>query len=423
LNSRRLAFVGWLVVGAVAAAQPGSVTIQRPAIGRQIVASADGLGRGLSNAAALAELRAWNRLVTDAWQAGELTRVAVEDDALIRGRRHERLQQTHREVPIWGGDVRRQLNTFGQTESIFGTYYPDVDIDVTPAIAASRAVGLLSDAGGGPLRTTPPAALQILPTDRGFRLTWTARVRSDADGVERWIFVDAKSGAVIFTYDDSCVRALRAARAGARPTGGVAGPIQPETRAAAEATADYFFKRFGLKDLATGDLSDPAAAIEVVAHELSHRVTAATSGLLHFEEAGALNEAFSEVMALSVKLFAQSPTDAAGLADWSSLGITADVLGGAVPATSGVVTQMFSLAIMGGMTRASSVTVTGVGFEHRDQIERVVYRAFTTLLPARATFNMARAATLQAALDLYGADSPAERALMQAWAAVGVDPK
>ena len=62
----------------------------------------------------------------------------------------------------------------------------------------------------------------------------------------------------------------------------------------------------------------------------------------------------------------------------------------------------------------------GVGAANREQIERVFYRAFTQMLPANATFSIARAATLQAARDLYGAASAAERAVQQAWTAVGV---
>jgi len=51
----------------------------------------------------------------------------------------------------------------------------------------------------------------------------------------------------------------------------------------------------------------------------------------------------------------------------------------------------------------------------------VFYRAVTQLLPANATFAMARSATIQSARDLYGADSAAERAITAAWTAVGVN--
>jgi thermolysin len=47
--------------------------------------------------------------------------------------------------------------------------------------------------------------------------------------------------------------------------------------------------------------------------------------------------------------------------------------------------------------------------------------AFTQLLPSNATFSVARAATIQAAQDLYGGNSAALRAVTQAWTAVGVN--
>jgi Zn-dependent metalloprotease len=43
------------------------------------------------------------------------------------------------------------------------------------------------------------------------------------------------------------------------------------------------------------------------------------------------------------------------------------------------------------------------------------------MLTPNATFSLARAATIQSARDLYGAGSAAERAVTQAWTAVGVN--
>jgi Zn-dependent metalloprotease len=67
------------------------------------------------------------------------------------------------------------------------------------------------------------------------------------------------------------------------------------------------------------------------------------------------------------------------------------------------------------------VSVQGVGAANREQIERVFYRAFTQLLPSNANFSQARSATIQAARDLFGTNSAAERAVTQAWNAVGVN--
>jgi Zn-dependent metalloprotease len=67
------------------------------------------------------------------------------------------------------------------------------------------------------------------------------------------------------------------------------------------------------------------------------------------------------------------------------------------------------------------LSVTGVGAANREQIEKVMYRGFTQLMPANANYATARAVTIQAANDLYGASSPAARAITQAWTALGVN--
>jgi bacillolysin len=94
---------------------------------------------------------------------------------------------------------------------------------------------------------------------------------------------------------------------------------------------------------------------------------------------------------------------------------------GGVHTNSAIPSQAFYLAIEGGTNRTSGLSVQGVGGGNREQIERVFYRAFTQLLPANATFAVARAATIQASRDLFGSNSNAERAVTQAWTAVGVN--
>jgi thermolysin len=93
---------------------------------------------------------------------------------------------------------------------------------------------------------------------------------------------------------------------------------------------------------------------------------------------------------------------------------------GGVHHNSGISNQAFYLAIEGGVNRTSGLRVDGVGAANREQIEKVFYRAFVLMMPSNATFSTARAATIKAATDLYGAGSPAERAVTGAWTAVGV---
>jgi thermolysin len=190
-----------------------------------------------------------------------------------------------------------------------------------------------------------------------------------------------------------------------------------------------------------------AGSLDVVAHELTHGVTDYSSGLIYQNESGALNEAFSDMMGTSSEFFFQPAGDgplradyllgedvitpgglrsmanpnAYGDPDHYSIRFLGSQDNGGVHTNSGIPNQAYYLAIEGGTNRVSGIRVTGVGGGNREQIEKVFYRAFTEMLPASANFKTARAATIQAARDLYGAGSAAESAVTQAWTAVGVN--
>ncbi len=190
-----------------------------------------------------------------------------------------------------------------------------------------------------------------------------------------------------------------------------------------------------------------AGGLDIVAHELSHGVTEYSANLIYRNESGALNEAFSDVMGTSVEFFFQPPGSGplhadylmgedvvrpGGIRSLENPGINGDPDhyskrytgpedNGGVHINSTIPTHAFYLSIEGGTNRTSQLSVQGVGAANREQIEKVFYRAFTQLMPANATFAVARATTIQAARDLYGASSAAERAVTQAWTAVGVN--
>jgi bacillolysin len=190
-----------------------------------------------------------------------------------------------------------------------------------------------------------------------------------------------------------------------------------------------------------------AGALDVVAHELTHGVTEYTSNLLYQGESASLNEAFSDMMGTSAEFFFQPPGNGALKADYLlgeditspgavrsmddpaqfgnpdhySKRYTGPLDGGGAHRNATIPGHAYYLAIEGGRNRTSGLTVQGVGAANRDQIEKVMYRAFTLLMPRAATFSVARAVTIQSARDLYGAGSPAERAITEAWTAVGVE--
>ena len=194
-----------------------------------------------------------------------------------------------------------------------------------------------------------------------------------------------------------------------------------------------------------------AGAFDVVAHEWTHGVTDYSSRLMYQDEPGALNEAFSDIMAASMEFYYLPAGAGADRADWliaedvylnppgylrsmnnpiaggepdhyslrQFIGTTTD--DGGVHFNLTIATHAFYLAVAGGRNRVSGLTVAGIGLSNIERMEKVFYRAFVTLLTPNATFSDARRATLQAAADLYGSQSNERSQVEQAWTAVGVN--
>ena len=194
-----------------------------------------------------------------------------------------------------------------------------------------------------------------------------------------------------------------------------------------------------------------AGGFDVVGHELTHGVTAFSSDLDFRDEPGALNEAFSDIMATAMEFFffrdeqgpQQGPNfligedvtkfvpgyirslenpSADGAPDHYSLRqfIGTDVDDGGVHFNSTIASHAFYLAVAGGTNRVSGLRVEGVGLANMERMERIFYRAFVFLMGPLSGFSDARAATLQAAVDLYGESSRERDQVEQAWTAVGV---
>jgi thermolysin len=181
---------------------------------------------------------------------------------------------------------------------------------------------------------------------------------------------------------------------------------------------------------------------------LAHGVTQFTSRLIAQDESGSLNESFSDIMGVAVEFDHQPVGTGLALADWllaedAAVSVTdlsdVRIRNFATPNVNGypdhysikantldihinasISNHAFYLAVVGGTNRVSGLAVEGVGFSNRKQIEKVFYRAFTQILTASSTFSNARAACIQSARDLFGIGSAPERAVTQAWDAVGV---
>ncbi len=101
--------------------------------------------------------------------------------------------------------------------------------------------------------------------------------------------------------------------------------------------------------------------------------------------------------------------------------IGTDTDNGGVHYNAAIPDHAFYLAIAGGTNRVSGINVAGIGQANIERMEKIFYRAFVFFLGPGAQFRDARAATLQAAAELYGGASADYVQLERAWTAVGVN--
>lgn len=201
--------------------------------------------------------------------------------------------------------------------------------------------------------------------------------------------------------------------------------------------------------------TNPWCTLDVMAHEYTHLVTDnnGTGGLDYRGESGALNESFSDLMAMAVvhhttgscdwtlgeqifldqNLRSMSDPWLSGSAiqpkyymgqywapvdDYSPTGDN-----GGVHFNSGVQNYWFYLLSEGG----NGVNEVGDAFDIPALgIEKATHIAYMNLiyyLTPSATYRMARWGSIQAVRELYGAGSAEEIAVTDAWAAVGVGSK
>ncbi|HEY5922006.1 MAG TPA: M4 family metallopeptidase, partial [Kofleriaceae bacterium] len=177
------------------------------------------------------------------------------------------------------------------------------------------------------------------------------------------------------------------------------------------------------------DFSDLAQGYDVVVHELTHGVTQHTAGLVYANESGALNEAFSDIMAARCEAwrghdeltpqvwqlgedvftpaiagdalrYLDDPAADGGSYDFYPDRYRGTGDHGGVHINSGIANLAFRLLATGG-THPRGKTTTVVPALGIDAAGRIFYRALATYLTSTSGFEAARIATTQAALDLY----------------------
>lgn len=202
----------------------------------------------------------------------------------------------------------------------------------------------------------------------------------------------------------------------------------------------------------------PLVAIDVIGHEIGHGVMNATAKLVYSGESGGLNEASSDIFGMLIKFYANNPSAPGNYLNGEKLlisntGVTNPTkafrymfkpsLDGAskdcytstigsidVHLSSGVANHFAYLLAEGAVVPSGfnltpaqlvcngNTSLSGIG---RDALGKIWYRALTVYMTSSTNYAGARAATLSAASDLYGATSTQRNAVASAWSAVGVN--
>ena len=138
-------------------------------------------------------VRQWDEEIDSLVRAGVLRRGTVEIDTILSGRQHERLLQYYRGVPVYGGEITREL-IGGISISLGGTVYESIDISPIPTLGTNDVEGLLLQRYGEYRGSSP--TLVILPMPSGlYALAYAVVVPTDGSIVK--YFVDAHTGEIL----------------------------------------------------------------------------------------------------------------------------------------------------------------------------------------------------------------------------------
>ena len=422
--------------------------------------------------------------------------LAVRDVAIDElGQARSRVVQAVNGVPVFGAEGVALLDETGALTNLTEHFARDLRVDTVAKLDANAAVVAASKTQGLlPLATKSQADLLVLAGNRKERLAYRVQLDYWQDGQPHRpvVFVDAKTGDILWSYDNLQTARNREVHNLNHGTA-LPGPIARIEGGAATGDNDVdvnyallgwtydcynglyardSFDNAGAKLISSVHYSNNyvnafwdgtqmvygdgdnvnsrslAISMDVTAHELTHAVTERTSGLIYSGESGGLNEAMSDIFGNvcewyrdnagnvngptsagnylvgeeiwladpALRYMADPATDGVSLDFWTSSAGNVDV-----HYSSGIANLAFYLLAQGGThpRGKSTQVVTAIGIHDAGAI---FYRANSTYLVPSSNFAEARAATVRAATDLFGASSQQVTQTNNAWTAVGVLP-
>ncbi len=422
--------------------------------------------------------------------ARELSLKRIDQDEL--GISHVRFQQRVNDVPVFGGDLIVHVKA-DRITAINGIFFPSVKIDTAPTVSQAVADKIARASIGDPdaeLRADH-SGLTVYVDNGQPHLTWKFNLYSEKNLGNWLLFVDAHDGSIVhqlnqldtaksikvYNMNHSAVppstlpgTLVCGTGVGGDPTCDVTSDL--DARGAYTNTSkvyDYYKNTFGrlsydnldteLKSsihygtnypnafwngsqMVYGDADTFAQAFDVIAHELTHGVTQETDALIYEHQSGALNESWSDVMAVFAGCSAQTGTancnwlmgdtltggavrdlsnpaafgDPDHFSNYLWLPLEAD--NGGVHTNSGIPNKAAYLLTAGGTFH--SVTVTGIDYTKAEQI---YYGAMTHYMTTYSNFFDTRSALYSACRDEIGTFGITQLNCDQvynAWASVGI---
>jgi vibriolysin len=405
----------------------------------------------------------------------ELEVRAVVIDEL--GMAHVRFDQRERGLPVLGGELVVHLDPSGEFSSESGQLARDLRVDPEPTLG-EHVVDLVARLYES---VYDDVSWDLLALRYGGEdhLAYRIRITDAARGAVPVLFVDAHTAELVFEYDDAQGAKRRATYTAANGTtlpgtllrsegqGAVGDEAADDAHDLTGAVYDYYLAEFGRdswdgrgaamissvhydnnldnaywngSQMLYGDggtyLQRFASSHDVVAHELTHAVTQTTAGLIYYVEAGALNEATSDILSTAAGAWAQGYA-----VDANTWKVGEDIVKPALgrdalrymddPTKDGVSRATYATRYVGGADNGGVHLNSGIanrwfylvstsGTLRIDEAADIWYRALTLYMTSTTMFFQARDATVQAATDLYGASSPKVAAVKTAWDAVGV---
>ncbi len=417
--------------------------------------------------------------------SAELALDRVESDEV--GMQHVRFSQVVNAVPVFGGQLIVHLQG-DSVVAVNGNYFPNAQVNTTPKSSQADAVALVrADIGDPQAELRADRSGLVVYVDEGHpHLAWKINVYSEKN-LGNWLyFVDAHDNRVVhqlnqmdaarkitvydagngtslpgtLTCGDTTGNPACGSPADATEYGAFTNTLKvynyystvlgrlsyngadAELRSTVHYDSGYNNAFWNGQQMVYGDGDTYAQAFDVIAHELTHGVTEYTSNLIYEHQPGALNESWSDVMAVFAGCSAATGSancnwlmgDTLGggiIRDLSNppaygdpdhmnnyLWLPLEVDNGGVHTNSGIPNKAAYLLTAGGTFH--SVTVTGIGYTKAEQI---YYRASKNYMTIYSDFGATRSALYQSCRDLigsFGISSANCAQVLNAWAAVGV---